>query len=65
MRSIETRISTAGVFRCCLSEDNWPDDQEYELEDTTYCRHCGRKFKLTDLQKEHPYWVPVEDTVKA
>ena len=59
MKGKETTITTAGVFRCCVSS---VADELLETDvkpgDESMCEHCRRKFVLGDDN----CWVPKEWT---
>lgn len=61
MKLKDTRIETAGVFRCCLEtvalEHNGKD---IHLGDTSNCRHCGEEFVLTKNKGTRPKWITPE-----
>lgn len=57
----DTRIETAGVFRCCLSTIG----EEYigsfvDIGNVSCCQHCKRKFVLTGAipNDAFPIWKP-------
>ena len=58
----ETKISTAGVFRCCLSsvaKEYAKCRQSVGIGTLSNCVHCGQIFRLEQKQGE-AIWIPVE-----
>lgn len=60
----DTRITQAGVMRCCLGTvaeeyegKNGAEDQRVALGMKSKCRHCGQTFTLT-VGKKYPTWMP-------
>ena len=54
----ETRITAAGVMRCCLASVG----EEYEgkplrIGDKSQCKYCKEPFTLTQA-KDYPLWKP-------
>lgn len=59
----DTRISMAGVFRCCLSSvghEFYSDNSELEEGSESNCKHCGRNFHLVKI-KDKLMWIPKEN----
>lgn len=56
----ETRITIAGVLRCCLQDVAMEyKDRRVKIGDTSRCPHCKQAFTLTinnDLKR--PTWIP-------
>lgn len=60
----DTRITQAGVMRCCLGTvaeeyegKDGAEDQRVALGMKSKCRHCGQTFTLT-AGKKYPTWLP-------
>ena len=49
MRAEDTRITTSGVFRCCVATVATELlNSDFELGQKSECMHCKRKFALKD-----------------
>jgi len=48
MNLCDTRIQTAGVFRCCFDVTDEELVREVKVGDKRNCQHCGREFELMD-----------------
>lgn len=56
----DTRITQAGVMRCCLETvtgEYATEDIRVALGMKSMCRHCGQAFTLS-AGKKHPTWLP-------
>ena len=54
----KTRITTAGVMRCCVATAACEyDGQQVEIGQKSKCAHCGTKFTLTSTN-DKPKWKP-------
>ena len=54
----DTRIETAGVYRCCLeSVASEYSGQTVKVGDKSQCQHCGEKFTLVK-EGESYVWKP-------
>ncbi len=56
MKLSDTRISTAGIYRCCLASIG-EITNEVAIGDKHKCKHCQRVFKLT-RQLPNDIWKP-------
>lgn len=54
MKLSKTRITIAGVFRCCIASFNDQNDHEVNAGDRFACKHCGEQFQLVES-----LWTPL------
>jgi hypothetical protein len=61
MKITETRVTTAGVFRCCLGSvaTEYLEGGDVAIGATSKCKHCDREFTLVD-DANHCVWIPTE-----
>ena len=58
-RLLDTRITTAGVMRCCLLDAALEyRDKPIKLGDKTACPHCKTAFTLIWCHSGYPLWKP-------
>ena len=56
---LETRITAAGVMRCCLADVAMEyDGKPIHIGDKSQCPHCKTAFTLLDLPDGRAVWVP-------
>lgn len=56
MKIKDTKITEAGVFRCCFAIGHG-ETKEFEFGDKLNCPHCNEEFVLTN-ELGLPLWVP-------
>jgi hypothetical protein len=57
MKSEDTRIEQAGVFRCCLaSVARERLGEEVNVGDESSCDYCGERFRLVEGWVWKPLW---------
>jgi hypothetical protein len=62
MKFVETCMTTAGVFRCCLNSirKQFNDNDEVTLKQEARCEHCLGEFRLiSDEAAPKPIWLPL------
>jgi hypothetical protein len=58
MKITETRVTTVGVFRCCLgSVATEYLDGDVAIGATSKCKHCDTEFTLVDDANQY-VWLP-------
>ena len=58
MKLDETKITAAGVLRCCLQSVGREHlEKDVFIGDKSTCEFCGEAFTLAD-KTDHPTWVP-------
>lgn len=61
MKTKETMITSAGVYRCCLSSvatEYLEGEVDIDYGDRSKCEHCDREFEL--VNDDCALWVPVD-----
>jgi hypothetical protein len=62
MKLTDTRVTSSGVFRCCVetvATEYLDGDGVVAIGATSKCKHCDREFTLVD-DANYYVWLPTD-----